>query len=1018
MSVCRWPRPSVREATNRFRFQPPNPLLCPRLLASETPKFGDASEMAPQPLRILDDAWLFSSASAALKCTAPILHGTLNGKPFHHQLSFDAVSRESRSVPLPGKSGEKFAAIAQLGTTQIPDGGPTLDWELLLVPQPTGVRMRLSLKVAAESRGDSCRLEHITLATVTPSSPSAQDDSTIIEPPPIVRRSSSSTVAATIAATAASVTAAVTLTPLAAAAVTALAAAAPIATYRYGSASSGGGRAAFLINGWQSFAFAGAIRSDEAQPVTTMPYFSSAFHTGATPPEGDNSTVGLVSDLFGMLMWDRDGGDGGSGGGEGGGVLLGFLTADCGVGGVMSLGENASAATLFVEQPTLLASVSTSIETDWAIILPIQPIATASTAPARALHSYAEYMDAVAAHSAVPAARAGRGKPPDGGVGEAALLSDGATAPAVFGRPTPVGWCSWYCHGPKVSAPLMMSTIEKLGAAKASGELPLELVQLDDGWQSCWGDWLTPHASRFPKGLYPITAAAKAQGLLAGLWMAPAALTSGSKVMAEHPEWILKMPNGKPLACGFTAPGIWLYALDVTHPGALDYIRKVIRTAVHDWGFAYLKLDFLHTAAMPGAARHDPNVSRATALHNLMKAVREEAGEETFILACGAPLGPCIKHVDGLRVSADAAPSWLPSLVDVYGLRWICNSDRTNLPAARNMVRNVGVRLPFGGRVWRNDPDCLILREEGGVEFSLGQAQALASVAALSAGAMIFSDPPGSLAPPRLAVLQRVLPPLPRAAVAVDLMRREIPCQLVVPLAGSDRDEGEGVEALGSWWLVGLFNWSATEEAAAGGEGAAGVPVASLLAAATAAADGRSGRLPTVAASMTSASGWHSFDFWSGTYTWLPGPSPVLQPPIVPHGCGCLLALRPMSADGQAAQLIGTDVHLSCGLEVCEWKEREAKSAATAANPYPSKRVLEIRLNAGRKVDAPKLWLSLPGTKVVTPPEVEADCVADFEIEAAVLPPPVWVAEPGIWCVQLAPIGADGRSRAHRVWFG
>ena len=54
--------------------------------------------MAPQPLRILDDAWLFSSASAALKCTAPILHGTLNGKPFQHQLSFDAVSRESRSV--------------------------------------------------------------------------------------------------------------------------------------------------------------------------------------------------------------------------------------------------------------------------------------------------------------------------------------------------------------------------------------------------------------------------------------------------------------------------------------------------------------------------------------------------------------------------------------------------------------------------------------------------------------------------------------------------------------------------------------------------------------------------------------------------------------------------------------------------------------------------------------------------------------------------------------------------------
>ena len=30
---------------------------------------------------------------------------------------------------------------------------------------------------------------------------------------------------------------------------------------------------------------------------------------------------------------------------------------------------------------------------------------------------------------------------------------------------------------------------------------------------------------------------------------------------------------------------------------------------------ADLKLDFLHTAAMPGGVRHDPNIGRAAALH-------------------------------------------------------------------------------------------------------------------------------------------------------------------------------------------------------------------------------------------------------------------------------------------------------------------------------------------------------------------------------------------------------------------
>ena len=78
-------------------------------------------------------------------------------------------------------------------------------------------------------------------------------------------------------------------------------------------------------------------------------------------------------------------------------------------------------------------------------------------------------------------------------------------------------------------------------------------------------------------------------------------------------------------------------------------------TATVEWGFSYLKLDFLHTAAMPGGVRHDPSISRGEALHRMMAAVRAAVGDDIFILGCGAPLGPCIGHVDGMRVSADAA---------------------------------------------------------------------------------------------------------------------------------------------------------------------------------------------------------------------------------------------------------------------------------------------------------------------------------------------------------------------------
>ena len=45
---------------------------------------------------------------------------------------------------------------------------------------------------------------------------------------------------------------------------------------------------------------------------------------------------------------------------------------------------------------------------------------------------------------------------------------------------------------------------------------------------------------------------------------------------------------------------------------------------------------------MPGGVRHNESVGRAGALHAMMAAIREEVGDEVFVLACGAPLGPCV----------------------------------------------------------------------------------------------------------------------------------------------------------------------------------------------------------------------------------------------------------------------------------------------------------------------------------------------------------------------------------------
>ena len=406
----------------------------------------------------------------AVRSSPPVLHGTLaDGSPFVLPLSFDGGRAEERKQSVPGQGDVE--AVAVCGSAAVPSG-PTLDWELTLVPQLTAVILQLRLKVIGGKAG--CRLEHVTLGTTelalgsdTPP-PASQDTAVPVR--------SGSVGAWTLLAGAASVAAAATLAPAAGVAASALAAGAYYRSRR----TKGEPLAAFLINGWQSFSFSGAIPADERQPLTSLPLFSGAFHTGAAPPQLPDvpaaaplPTHGLVSDLFAVLLShgsgggggggggddddgddDGDGGDGGGGcdgGGAACGLFLGFLTARRGVGGV-STSADAGRATLFTEQPAALRHGAT-VETDWAMILPIGPAPTTAAAadadagaeaptedPAhlRALCCYARYMESLAAHSGVSAARAGR-----------ALAKERGTV-------TPVGWCSWYCHGPKVSEALML----------------------------------------------------------------------------------------------------------------------------------------------------------------------------------------------------------------------------------------------------------------------------------------------------------------------------------------------------------------------------------------------------------------------------------------------------------------------------------------------------------------------------------------------------------------------------------
>mmetsp|Transcript_31177 Transcript_31177/g.50237 ORF Transcript_31177/g.50237 Transcript_31177/m.50237 type:complete len:813 (-) Transcript_31177:15-2453(-) len=625
-----------------------------------------------------------------------------------------------------------------------------------------------------------------------------------------------------------------------------------------------------LVNGWQSFGFSGVLHGACRQPTTTMPFFSGAFHCGARMPEGCpyvSDPELLVSDMYGYLYLHQERCDAARGG-----VLAGFLSQAAGFGGFAVTSDPEPHCVLFSE----LQSEDRERASDWCY-LSIQSGAEHDVAVQKYLEMSAKYH------------RLQRTKP------------------------QPVGWCSWYCHGPHVDELLMMHSLKELKTlGMDSGELPLQLFQLDDGWQSAWGDWMRPNP-KFPNGLKPLADAVKAHGLVPGIWLAPAALTKGSRVAKEHPEWILRDDHGGEVSCGFTAPGLWMRALDTSMPEVLEHVKKTIRTIVHDWGFRYLKCDFLHCAAMP-AKRFRP-VSRAKALRLLMEAIREAAGDDVFILACGAPLGPCIGVADAARISADTADHWYPVGPDIWGTRWFFKSDRTNLPAARNMVCSTLARLHMNSRLWVNDPDCLHIRKE----VDLAEAQTLASVVALSGGSVIFSDDLKSLPKDRLEILKALLPPMEIPAAEVHFTHEEIPTKVVTRLTA----------AVGSWRLCGLFAWQ-------GGE-----------------------------VQLAMDQEYHSFEFWSCTYQRCRAGGVLSTGELKPR-TGHLYALRPLEPD--KAQYLGSNIHASCGFEVCKWEEADESVC--------------FSLHVKRLVAAPEVWIFLPRA---SKPRLEGT-----SLEAAQVHPQVW----------------------------
>ncbi len=458
--------------------------------------------------------------------------------------------------------------------------------------------------------------------------------------------------------------------------------------------------------------------------------------------------------------------------------------------------------------------------------------------------------------------------------------------------PRPVtGWCSWYYYWQGVNEDEFFANLDELAARR--DEIPIEYVQLDDGWQAGIGDWTDVNV-KFPSGLHWLVDRIHERGFKAGLWFAPFMVGTDSKLWQEHPEWVVQHKSGRPYVAMLNW-GQRCYGLDLTRADVIEWLERVALKIFDEWGFDYVKIDFLYAGAVDGI-RHDPELTRAQAYRRGIETIRRIAGER-FILGCGHPIGPSIGVVNGSRISPDVAPFWYPMRAD--SARDPSRTDMSNV-STLNAIRNTLNRFWMHDRLWLNDPDCLLARDSE-TALTEDEVRALATVIGMSGGMVLNSDSLTRLTEDRREILSMLLPVYGKTATPLDMFESDMP-QVLELDCGAHR-------------MLALFNWDSQ---------------------------------PAEVSTQHLDGQWHVFDVWMRQYLGVHIGGVAFTAPR--HGCR-LLRLTPAV---ERRAIVGTTFHLLQG--ACEIVSEVWHNGVLSLKLKPvAKRHGALYVHAPEAMGAPKV---------------------------------------------------------------
>ena len=285
-------------------------------------------------------------------------------------------------------------------------------------------------------------------------------------------------------------------------------------------------------------------------------------------------------------------------------------------------------------------------------------------------------------------------------------------------------WWSWTAFYTKITQGTALTNAQWL--AEHLKPLGYDYFHFDLGYGYSRGEYATPNASQFPRGMWDLTRRISRLGLNIGVWTAPFEVGERAWIYEHHQDWLVHDAHGDPISIGDAeeVKGERLFVLDVTHPDAQEYLRQTYRTLVREWGARYIKLDFMDNTAIEGYY-HRPNTTALEAQRIGLEIIRKAVGDDVVLDKDGSPMLNPVGLVDEGRISQDTGHAFERSKEAAPGI------------AARYyMHRNFFVTDPDAFTVSRQ------LLEERTIEapVTLNEAEVSIALAAVSGGMFEIGD--------------------------------------------------------------------------------------------------------------------------------------------------------------------------------------------------------------------------------------------------------------------------------------